>query len=36
MALIRANGVQLSLHLDEYVRVRTVYIWPCSPLRKNN
>jgi hypothetical protein len=36
LALIRADGVQPSLHLDEYVRVRTVYIWPCGPLRKYN
>jgi hypothetical protein len=36
MALIRADGVQPSLHLDEYVHIRTVYIWPCGPLRKYN
>jgi len=33
VALIRADGAQPSLHLDEYVRARTVYIWPCGPLR---
>jgi len=27
MALIRADGAQPSLHLDEYVRARTVYIY---------
>ena len=36
LALIRADGAQPSLHLDEYVRVRTVYIRPCGPLRKYN
>ena len=36
LALIRADGAQPSLHLDEYVRVRTVYILPCGPLRKYN
>jgi hypothetical protein len=36
LSLIRADRAQPSLHLDEYVRVRTVYIWPCGPLRKYN
>jgi len=27
MALIRADGAQLSLHFDEHVRARTVYIY---------
>jgi len=36
LALVRADGVQPSLHLDEYVHIRTVYIWPCGPLRKYN
>jgi hypothetical protein len=33
LALIRADGAQPSLHLDEYVRARTIYIWPCGSLR---
>jgi len=36
LALIPADGVQPSLHVDKYVCARTIYIWPCGPLRYLN